>query len=745
MGRLRTIARRSFLIGSAAIAGGVAFGYWAYRRPLPNPVAGRPGAAALTPYVLIDAAGVTVITPRAEMGQGIHTTLAALVAEELDLDWDQVRVMHGPAARAYYNAAMLEEGVPFRPTDTGWLAETARDAMHVPARFLGLQLTGGSTSIPDGYDKMRAAGAVARAALVAAAARRTGVAESALTTAAGAVVLPDGTRLSYPFLAAEAAAVDLPVVPPLRPRSDWRLLGRALPRVDMVAKCTGTATFTADIRLPGMLFATARTNPGLGGGVVSHDPAPALAVPGVRAVVEVPQGLAVVADSTWAAFRGAEALVVDWAPAPYAATTAEQAAQVAASFTPDRQDSRKRDDGNVTAVLAAGATLEATYDVPYLAHATMEPMTAAAWVQDGRVQVWAGNQFPTQVAKMAAEICALPEEAVEVHTLVMGGGFGRRADLDFVAQALHVARAMAGTPVLLTWTREEDMTHDGFRPMAQARVAARLDGGRIAALDLSVAAGSIPESLFGRMGMPVPPGPDTTIVQGAWEAPYALPAFRVTGYRVPAGVPLGFWRSVGASQNAFFLESAIDELAHLAGADPIAFRLAHLDHAPSRAVLEAVRDMSGWGGALPPGRARGVAFCLSFGVPTAQVIEVEDTPQGIRLTGAWAAVDVGLALDPGIIEAQVQGAMVYGLSAALTGEVTFAGGHAQQVNFPDADPLRLSQCPPIAVRVLEGGGRIRGVGEPGTPPAAPALANAVFALTGQRVRRLPLIKALAFA
>ncbi|HSF65195.1 MAG TPA: molybdopterin cofactor-binding domain-containing protein [Paracoccaceae bacterium] len=745
MGRLRTIARRSFLIGSAAIVGGVAFGTWAYRRPLPNPVAGTPGAAALTPYVLIDAQGVTVIAPRAEMGQGIQTTLAALVAEEMDLDWEQVRVMHGPAARAYYNAAMLEEGVPFRPTDTGWLAETAREAMHVPARFLGLQLTGGSTSIPDGYEKMRAAGAVARAALVAAAARRTGLAEGSLTTASGAVVLPDGTRLAYAELAAEAAAVDLPDTPPLRPRSAWRLLGRALPRLDMVAKCTGTAIFTADIRLPGMLFATARTNPGLGAGAVSHDPAPALAVPGVRAVMPVPNGFAVVAENTWAAFRGAEALVVDWAPAPYAATTAELEAQVAASFTPERQDSRNRDDGDVAAVLAAGATLEAAYHVPYLAHATMEPMTAAAWLQDGRVQVWAGNQFPTQVAKMAAEICALSEEAVEVHTLVMGGGFGRRADLDFVAQALHLARDMAGTPVLLTWTREEDMTHDGFRPMAEARVTARLEGGRIAALDLSVAAGSIPESLFGRMGLPVPPGPDATIVQGAWEAPYALPAFRVTGYRVPAGVPLGFWRSVGASQNAFFLESAVDELAHLAGADPLEFRLAHLDHGPSRAVLEAVRDMSGWGTAPPAGRARGVAFCLSFGVPTAQVIEVEQTPQGIRLTGAWAAVDVGVALDPGIIEAQVQGAMVYGLSAALTGEVTFDGGHAQQVNFPDADPLRLSQCPPIAVRVLESGGRIRGVGEPGTPPAAPALANAIFALTGQRLRRLPLNKALAFA
>ena len=283
----------------------------------------------------------------------------------------------------------------------------------------------------------------------------------------------------------------------------------------------------------------------------------------------------------------------------------------------------------------------------------------------------------------------------------------------------------------------------GIPPLAIARIKGAVKGGKISAIDLQLAAASVVESQAGRIGMSIP-GPDATIVQGAWEQPYTFPNYRTTGYRVPEGVQVGSWRSVGASQNAFFHESAVDELAHLAGVDPLEFRLSQIDHIPSRKVLEAVATASNWG-STPPNRARGVAFCLSFGVPAAQVIEVENTPAGLRITNAWAAVDVGIALDPSIIEAQVQGGMVYGLSAAISGEITFAGGHAQQQNFPDYDGLRLPQCPPISVTILQNGSKIRGVGEPGTPPAAPALANAIFALTGQRIRTLPLGKAIGFA
>ncbi len=740
MGRLRTIARRTFLIGSAAIVGGVAFGTYAYRKPHANPIAGA-GIGAITPYVLIDPEGVTIITPRAEMGQGIHSTLAALVAEELDLPWHQVRVMHGPPAAAYYNAAMLEEGVPFAPTDEGWLAETARGAMAIPAKFLALQITGGSTSTPDAYEKMRAAGAVARAALVRAAARRLGVDADTLTTKDGAVIAADGTRIPYTELAVDAAASDLPAVPPLKPRENWTLLGTSLPRLDMVEKSTGTAQFAGDIRLPGMRFATVRMNPAIGAAMTGFDATVALALPGVEQVIDLGRGVAVVANTTWAAMQGANAITFDWAEAGYPATSADMRAQIAAAFTAETVDATPRNDGDVTQ--AKVQTLQAEYHVPPLAHATMEPQQATAHLRDGQLDLWVGTQAPGFARKAAAKAAGIPEENVTLHTTLMGGGFGRRSELDASIYAAQVAAAMPGTPVLVTWSREEDMVQGPFRPMASARFAGSVAQGRIETFDLAIAAPSIMETFGERFGVPMA-GPDSTLSQGAWEQPYTFPNYRVTAHRAPRTVPLGFWRSVGASHNGFFHEGAVDELAHLAGADPLEFRLSHITHEPSRRVLEAVAEMSGWG-TPRPGRALGVAFVLSFGVPTAEVIEVQDTPDGIRLTGAWAAVDVGTALDPRNIEAQVSGAMVFGLSAAINGQITFAGGHVEQQNYWDYEPLRLHQCPEIQVRILETGNKIRGIGEPGTPPAAPALANALFALTGTRARELPLSGSFTFA
>lgn len=744
MARLATIARRTFLFGAVAVAGGAAFGWWKYRTPYANPLADdlADGAATLNPYVLIDAKGVTLIAPRAEMGQGVHTTLAALVAEEMDLDLAAVTVIHGPASSAYFNAGVLEEGAPFLPIDESWTANTVRGAMHVPAKFLGFQITGGSSSIIDAFDKMRLAGAAARAALVQAAAERLKVAAATLKTMEGAVIAPDGTRLAYTDLAADAARQSLSAAPQPKPRSDWRLLGKSQPRVDMVAKVTGTAAFTADLRLPGMRFATPRTNPNLGAPMNAVDTTAAMAVPGVEKIVPIPGGVAVVATSTWAAFKGAEALTFDWAPAAYPADSAALSQALADAMVPDHQDSRNRDDGDVDAALT-GDIFTARYSVPYLAHATMEPLTAAAHLQNGRLTVWAGNQAPTQVLTEAAAITGLPVSAIRVETRLMGGGFGRRAEMDFIKQAITVAKAMEGTPILLTWSREEDMTHDTYRPAALSTVRAKLVDGRIAAFDLSTCSSSVIESQVGRLGYSIP-GPDATIVQGAADQPYTFANYRVTGYRAPAMVPVSSWRSVGNSQNVFFSETAVDELAHLAGADPIAFRMSHLAHEPSRAVLQAVAEMSNWG-TVPAGRARGVAFCIAFGVPSAQVIEVEQGSAGLRMTGAWAAVDVGIALDPANLQAQVMGAMVFGLSAAIRGEISLAQGQVQQSTFWDYEPLRLPQVPDIQVRVLETMPRIRGIGEPGTPPAAPALGNAIFALTGQRLRDLPFIKAMPFA
>lgn len=741
--RLATLARRSFLFGSLAITGGVAFGWWKYSTPYANPLAADlpAGSATLTPYVLIDASGVTVIAPRAEMGQGIHSTLAALVAEEMDLDWTAIKVIHGPASHAYFNAAVLEEGVPFAPTDHGWMAESLRGAMHVPAKFLGMQITGGSSSVPDGFDKMRQAGAVARAVLVQAAAARLGVDAAGLTTRDGAVQHAGGA-IAYADLAMDAARIDLPDHVALKPRESWTLLGKPLPRPDMLAKVTGTASFSADLRLPDMRFATVRANPRLGGALLGYDDSAAKAMAGVEKVIALPGAVAVVATNTWTAFQAADAISFDWGPAPYPADSAAMDQALRDAITPDHQDSRMRDDGDVDAVLTADA-FTADYSAPYLAHATMEPMAACALFADGRLTVWAGNQAPTVLQAACAAAANLPADAVTIETPFMGGGFGRRAEADVAVQATLIALQMQGTPVLLTWTREEDMTHDFFRPMARARLRATLADGKVQAFDFQTVATSVIEGQMGRIGLSLP-GPDATIVQGAWEQPYSFANYRTTGYRAPMMAPVGSWRSVGASQNGFFHESAVDELAHLAGADPLAFRLDQISDAPSQQVLQAVAAMSDW--ANPPaGRARGVAFCLSFGVPCAQVIEVENTPDGIRLTGIWAAVDVGTALDPRTIEAQVQGAIVYALSAAMGGEITFDDGAVQQSNFYDYPPLRLNQCPPITVQILENGSKIRGIGEPGTPPAAPALANAIFALTGQRLRDLPLSKAVSFA
>lgn len=747
MGRAAKITRRTLLIGSAAIAGGVAFGYWKYRTPYDNPLTGRlaDGETALTPYVRIDRQGVTIIAPRAEMGQGVHTTLAALVAEELDLDWKDVRVEHGPASKAYFNGALLEEGVPFAPTDTSWTAETMRAFTHVPAKFLGMQITGGSSSTPDAFVKMRSAGAAARYALKEAAARRLGVDATSLETRNGAVVAPDGSELQYSDLAVAAADIELPDEPQLKPKSDWRLLGRSLPRVDMVTKSTGTAEYSIDVRMPGMLYATVRTNPRLGGRMKSFDGSRAESMPGVRALVPLDGGVAVVASNTWYAFRAADAIAFDWGEAPYPASTAGMLETIESSFADDFEDSRFRDDGDVEKAMIEADVLEAKYRVPFLAHATMEPMNATAWLRDGRLDVWVGTQFPTQVLKEAMTLTGLDEDAIDVHTTYMGGGFGRRTEMDYVRQAIEIAVAMEGAPVKMTWTREEDMTHDVYRPAAIARFRGAVVDGKPSALDLSLSTLSVTESQMRRIGMSPPPGPDTSIVQSAWDQPYSIPNYRVTGYRAPGMLPVGYWRSVGASQNGFFHESVIDELAHAAGSDPLDMRLSLMTHEPSRKVLEAVAEMSRWGSELPAGHARGVAFVLSFGVPVAEVVEVADTGNGLRIVNVWAAADVGTALDPANIEAQVQSGVNFGLAAAIGGEITIGDGRIEQTNFHQFDSIRMNRAPAIAVRVLENGGKIRGIGEPGTPPAAPALANAIFAATGVRIRELPLSRHVRFA
>ncbi|MDX1509258.1 MAG: molybdopterin cofactor-binding domain-containing protein, partial [Woeseiaceae bacterium] len=673
----------------------------------------------------------------------MHTTLAALVAEELGVTLDDINVEHGPASKAYYNRVILEEAVPFAQTDFSKTAERMRGVTHIPAKFLAFQVTGGSTSIPDAYDKMRIAGAAAREVLLEAAAVRLGVDKSTLTAKRGAVVSAAGERIAYTELALDAADIELPADPPLKSPSEWRILGQSQQRVDIVAKSTGTAEYSIDTRLPGMLYATVKMNPRLGAPMHGYDGSRAEAMPGVKKIVELDGGVAVVATNTWLAFRAADAIDFDWGDAPYPDDTDGHFDALVDAFAND-PDSENRDDGDVGAALAEGADLEGEYRVPYLAHATMEPLNAVAWLNDDQLDVWAGSQAPTQALKDAATITGLDEDHVRINTTYMGGGFGRRSETDFIKMAVQVAQAMPGTPVKTTWSREEDMRHDTYRPPAIARFRATVADGLPTALDIELASPSIMASQMPRIGMPAI-GPDVTIVQAGWDQPYGIANYRVAGYRSGPLMPLGYWRSVGASQNGFFHESIIDEIAHAAGSDPLDMRIRLMTHGPSRKVLEAVGEMANWGGRLPAGHAQGVAFVLSFGVPVAEIVEVANTPDGIRIVRVYAAVDVGTALDPRNIEGQVQSGVNFGLAAAMMGEITIEEGAVVQGNFNEYDAIRIHQAPDIEVRILENGERIRGIGEPGTPPAAPALATAIYAATGRRIRELPLAKHVSFA
>ncbi|MCL4119619.1 UNVERIFIED_CONTAM: hypothetical protein GTU68_003151 [Idotea baltica] len=401
-----------------------------------------------------------------------------------------------------------------------------------------------------------------------------------------------------------------------------------------------------------------------------------------------------------------------------------------------------RDDGDVETIPAGATEVRAEYQVPYLAHATMEPMNATALYSGTQLDIWCGNQAPIFVARHCAKAVELEPEAVDVHTTYLGGGFGRRGEVDFAVLAARVAKEMPDVPVQVTWSREEDMQHDFYRPAAIGRFRGAVQDGKAVMLDGGIAAQSCAHQAMGRwMGAPAA-GPDKTTVDGAFNAPYAIPNFRVRGYLADLAVPVGFWRSVGASVNGFLLDSFIDEMAHAAGRDPLEFRLelAKAEWAPAAACLETVRDMSGWTGKTPDGVGRGVGFTYSFGTPVAQVIEVVDEDGTIRINKAWIACDLGIALDRSIIEAQMIGGMNYGLSAACFGEITFADGEVEQMNFPDYDAIRMHTAPITEVAILENKRHISGAGEPGTPPSMPALGNALFDLTGTRARELPFSK-----
>ena len=738
MSKLKTFSRRAFLVGSAAVAGGVAFGTYLVRRDPENPNTQdlAEGAASFNPWVRIDANGITLITPHADIGQGATSMQAALIAEEMDLDWADFEVDFGRPAQAYWNTAMAGDAAPVLPWDDSFGARAMRASMDGLIKVAGAQVTGGSTSTPDSFVKLREAGAMARETLKLAASNRTGVAVADLRTEGATVHLPDGTAIAYTDLAAEAAGLAPVEGTPLRDSSEWRLVGKDMPRLDIVAKTTGQPIYGIDLELPGMIRASVRMNPRKGGTLNGFDASAAEAMQGVERVVEITGGVAVIATNTWYAIQALDAIDYDWGPAPYAPEQADHWAALDAAFNEDNLDSEWVSIGDVDTDMPGTQTLEAEYRVPYVAHQPLEPLNAIVLVEDDGVQVWTGHQMPRFLQQQVAAITGHDADQITLHNQYAGGSFGHRLEFEQIKQTTQIAMQMRGTPVKMTYSREEDFVQDFPRQITMGRGRGAVHEGRVVSYDTQIASPSVIRSQMWRMGQSVP-GPDSQLAAGIWQQPYGFENARMRTYAVEGLSPVSSWRSVGASANGFVGEGFLDELIHAAGADPLEerIRLCTLDDV-SRQVLEAVGEMSNWGETLPEDTGRGVALVHAFGVPCAEVVEVTATDAGIRLTRVWVAADVGRVVDPVNFDNIVKGGVIWGLGHAINSEITYTDGIADQKNFHAHEGLRMHQTPEIFVRGLENG-HVRGIGEPPVPPAAPALANAIFAATGQRIREMP--------
>jgi len=695
MSTTQKLDRRDFLKLGAVAGGGLFLGVY-----VPE---GRAAAAAApfqpNAFLRVDTDGtVTIWLAKADMGQGVRTSLPMIVAEELDADWSRVRVEQADA--------------------------------H-PDRY-GRMMTVGSSSVRGGaWMPLRNAGAAAREMLVAAAAARWGVGAATCRTENGRVHHDASRRsLGYGELADEAAAQPVPARPRLKDPASFRLIGTRVPLIDTKEKVTGRAVFGMDVRPAGLLYATVVHPPVFGGSVKSFDATRARAVPGVLDVVQVSQGVAVVAANTWAAFRGAQALDITWDDGGFALSSPDifrQFAQLAAN-----PGAAARSDGDAaTALSRAARRVEAVYEAPYLAHATMEPMNCTADVRADRCEIWVPTQNPQGTQTTAAQLSGLPVSAVTVHVTYLGCGWGRRSRADFVTDAVETSMKVRA-PVQLVWTREEDMQHDFYRPAAHVRLEGGVDAnGRLSALRTRIVAQPI--SGGGRGGI------DGPAVASIADSPYAIPNFFVDYVRPDLPVPVGYWRSVGPSQNTFILESFIDELAHAASRDPVEFRRELLGGQPRlRHVLELAAEKAGWGTPLPAGRARGVALVEDKGGLVAEIAEVSLEQGAVRVHRVTCAVDCGQIIHPAIVEAQVVGSVVCGLTAALYGEITIERGRTKQSNFHDYPMLRMSEMPQVDVHIVRNHEEPGGVGEPAVPPLAPAVANALFTLTGRRIRRLPI-------
>ena len=718
------------------------------------------GEVGLNGWIKIASDGtVRLAMNRSEMGQGVHTALAMLVAEELDVSLGKVRLIQAGPDKLYGNVAALVASLPFHPNDSEPGHETrsvraGRWIVSKAARELGINVTGGSSSVADAWDVLRLAAATARAQLLGAASLQWKLPLDELTVRDGVVSHASGPSGHYGLFAKAAAATPSGSVQ-LKDRKDWKLIGTAAKRIDLQGKVDGSAQFGIDVRLADQVYAVVRHCPMLGGspGAVNADAA--MKLPGVERVVRLGSfagstaALAVVGRSCWHALQGARALQVEWRAPPVGVLDSgaiDQALERAARDAAKSQGGftfHSRGD-----VLAAGTRaarqFEQVYRAPYLAHAAMEPINCTARVAGGRVEVWVPTQIPGAAREVAARVAGVSEDAVTVHVTYLGGGFGRRLDVDFVGQAVRIAIETGGRPVQLIWPREEDFGHDFYRPAGVAVLQAGLDAqGLPTSLQITSAGDAITPRHMER-ALPALAGPidlpDKTVSEGLFDLPYGVPNQRMAHVATRSGVPVGFWRSVGHSHNAFFSEAFIDELAFEAKQDPVAFRLALLTEAPRfAAVLKLAAEKAQWGTPLPAGRARGVALHESFGSIVAQVAEVSLEGGKPRVHRVVCAADVGTVVNPGIVAQQMEGAVIFGLSAALYGRIDIEGSVVRQSNFHDAPLLTLAQSPRIETHLVASTRAPGGVGEPGTPPIAPAVANALFALTGKRIRALPLV------
>ena len=682
---------------------------------------------------------ITIAVPRAEMGQGIYTALPMMIAEELEVDMRRIKVIHPQPESPYANTFMLTQKEP-----NAFKGYSLQEKIFA---YLPVIATGGSTSVADGFNNMRYAGAMAREMLKEAGARKWGISRDKCAAEAGNIINTNtNEKFAYGDLASEAAEIDLASLPELKARKDWKVIGKPVQRLDIPEKVNGQANFGMDVRLDNILYAVMRHPTTIGGSIVAiNNQSDIENRPGVKKVVLTEFGAAVIADNTWRADRAALALDVTENDGGNSRISSESIANSLDAILDNAPLAVPENHGDVDAILSEAETIvEGKYNVPYLAHAAMEPLNCTVLVEDNKAEVWAGHQATSIVQGAVSEISGIKKKNIRVNIPFLGGGFGRRAEQDFVLKATAVAKEMKGIPIQTVFTREEDMRNDMYRPAVASRFRAKVkSSGEIEAWDNMIALQSVSASSMQRLmpSMAVKPKDDEATTEGARELPYIMTNRRVAFGDLDLPIQVGFWRSVGSSQNGFFTESFMDECANAAGKDPFEFRRSKLGGAPRfKNVLEKVAEMSNWG-STRDGKYQGIALHKSFGSIVGQVAEIARIgDKQFSIDKYYCAIDCGTYINPDTVEAQMEGGIVFGLSAALFGEITWADGAVQEYNFPQYDMVRMNISPRVEVHVMEVDEYPGGVGEPGTPPAAPALTNALFAATGERIRSLPVRK-----